>query len=230
MKTGGIIGGTSWHSTIEYYRLINQLVGDQKGDHSSAPMVINSVNFEPIVTAFEKGDWDFISRTLVAKRDELISAGVEAFALATNTLHKVAGKLEENSSIPLLHIVDSVANSFLNSTNRKALLLGTRFTMSDNFFQSRLATKGMVAMVPSVKYQEKIDRIIFEELVHGRAREESKKFFSELVNEEAKAHEVEDVILGCTELSMVLDKSNCRHRLHDTAQIHAKSIAEFMLS
>jgi aspartate racemase len=226
VRTIGLLGGMSWESTQTYYRLINQAVRDRLGGLHSAELVLYSVDFEPIEQLQAKGDWDAAGRVLADAARGVEAAGADFLVLCTNTMHKVAPAIERAIGIPLLHIADATAEAVKAAGVKTVGLLGTRFTMSEDFYRGRLEDRhGLTVVIPSEAERELVDRVIFHELCLGEILDDSRARYVDviqhLVNEGAEA-----VILGCTEISLLVGPSDTSVPLFDTTEIHAEKAVE----
>ncbi|QHB17232.1 aspartate/glutamate racemase family protein [Mannheimia pernigra] len=228
MKTLGILGGMSAESTVSYYININRAVNQALGGNSSAKILISSVNFEEIVQYQKKGNWQRSGEVLAEQARLLEQAGAEGILLATNTMHKVAKQISDNISVPFLHILDCVADSIQSKGLSKVTLLGTQFTMSDNFYHDGLIERGITPLVPDETAQKEIHRIIFDELCLGKIEESSKAFYLETIKQ-LQAQGAEGVILGCTEIGLLIQQSDSELPFFDTAALHSQMAVEFVL-
>jgi aspartate racemase len=230
MKTIGLIGGMSWESTVPYYRIINETVRARLGGFHSAKIVLYSVDFHEIELLQHSGDWDEAGRMLAQAGRSLAAAGVELLVLCTNTMHKVANAIESAVSIPLFHIADPTAQEIKKSGLTKIGLLGTRFTMEQDFYRGRLRDQHHLdVLIPDDADREVVHRVIYEELVLGLVRDASRaeyrRIIQRLVDQGAQG-----VILGCTEISMLVGPSDSPVPLFDTTSIHARKAAEWALT
>lgn len=230
MKIIGLLGGMSWESTIPYYRHINEAVKEYLGGLHSAKVILYSVDFHEVEQLQSAGDWVEAGRLLAQAARSLESAGAGFLVLCTNTMHKVAPAIEGAVGIPLLHIADPTAEEIKRSGFSKVGLLGTRFTMEQAFYRDRLAGRhGIDVLVPEEADREALHRVIYDELCLGVVREASRneyrRIISQLVQRGAQA-----VILGCTEISMLVGPEDSMVPLFDTASIHARKAAEWALS
>lgn len=226
MKTIGLIGGMSWESTIPYYRQINQTIKERLGGLHSAKIVLFSVDFHEIERLQHAGDWDAAGRLLADAARSLKAAGADFLVLCTNTMHKVAPAIEAAVDIPLLHIADPTAEAIREAGVTTVGLLGTRFTMEQAFYKDRLQEKfGLQVLTPSEDERQVVHRIIYEELCLGQIRDESREAYrriiASLVERGAQA-----VILGCTEISLLVGPQDAAVPLFDTTAIHARYAAE----
>lgn len=223
-----MIGGTSWFSTALYYEHINKAVAKAKGGLSSAPLVLESLDLAPIAALELAGQWDQVSEIVAAAAARLEAAGAEGLILCSNTTHKVAPAVESAISIPLIHIADVTAERLAADGVQKAGLIGTRFTMGEGFFRDRIAARGIDLTVPDPAMAEQIDRIIFEELAKGQVSRNSQRLLKTCVTEMGKARQ-QAVILGCTELVLLVDPGANVIPVYDTTALHAAAAARWIL-
>lgn len=228
MKTIGVIGGMSWESTQTYYRLINQKVREQLGGLHSAKLILYSVDFAEIEPLQHAGDWDGTAEILTEAAQALETAGAEFIVLATNTMHKVAPEIELAVNIPLLHIADATAAALQADGITTVALLGTKFTMEQDFYRQRLEDHGICVVVPSAAQRNRVHEIIFNELCLGKIDVNSKVDYLEIIQEMAEFG-AEGVILGCTEIGMLINQTDTPIKLYDTTEIHAASAVTFAL-
>lgn len=220
MKTIGLIGGMSWESTQTYYRLINQKVRQELGGLHSAKLVLYSVDFAEIERLQHRGDWQATAEILKSAAQAVESAGADFVVLCTNTMHKVAPEIERATSIPFLHIADATASALQNNGVNCVGLLGTRFTMEQAFYRERLENQGIEVVVPDEVQREAIHSVIYNELCQGEVKPNSKAAYLEVVVSLA-GRGAQGVILGCTEIGLLIQESDTEVRLYDTAAIHA---------
>ncbi len=230
MKTIGLIGGMSWESTVPYYRLINELVKERLGGLHSAKVILLSVDFHEVERLQRAARWDEAGALLADGARALESAGADFLVLCTNTMHKVAPAIEQAVSIPLLHIADATAESILRTGVRTVGLLGTRFTMEQEFYRDRLrGVHGIDVLIPEQKDREVIHQIIYDELVLGKllpaSRDAYRKIIAKLADQGA-----EGIVLGCTEISLLVSQDDSPVPLFDTTRIHAQSAVERSLA
>ncbi|MCZ8537130.1 aspartate/glutamate racemase family protein [Paenisporosarcina quisquiliarum] len=220
MKTIGLIGGMSWESTAKYYQLINQEVKKQLGGLHSAKCILYSVDFAETQRFQAEGEWEKAGRLLGDAALSLEKAGADFIIICTNTMHKVITHIEEKICIPVLHIADATANQIVKSEVRTIGLLGTKYTMEQDFYKSRIESNGMKVLVPNSEDREEINRVIFEELCLGdiqqSSRESYQKVIQKLVDDGA-----EGIILGCTEIGLLVRPEDAEVPLFDTTVIHA---------
>lgn len=225
----GIIGGMSWESTQSYYRLINEGVKAKLGGLNSANLLIHSLNLEPISQLQANGDWQELGEMMADSGKRLKAAGVTGILIATNTMHKVADKVEAATSLPLIHIADATACAINDSGLTRVALLGTKFTMTEDFYRSRLTKAGLEVVVPDDESQDEIHRIIFEELCQGEFKAESRQYYRQVIADLADKG-AQGVILGCTEIGLLIEQKDSPIPVFDTAAIHAKAAVDFLLA
>ena len=229
MKTIGLIGGMSWESTVPYYRRINELVKLRLGGLHSARIVLFSVDFHDIERLQHAGRWDEAGRCLASAARALEAAGADFLVLCTNTMHKVAAAIEGAVAIPLLHIADPTAAAVKQARMRTVGLLGTRFTMEQEFYRGRLETQhGIRVLVPAEADRELVHRVIYTELCLGVVLDQSRAAYREVIARLVERG-AEGVILGCTEIGMLVSPPDSPVPLFDTTDIHASSAAEYAL-
>ncbi len=227
MKVIGLIGGMSWESSIEYYRLINEATRARLGGLHSAKSLMVSVDFAEIERLQHHGRWEDAARMLTAAAAALESGGAEVLVLCTNTMHKVAEEIQAGVGIPLLHIADAAAQRVRASGIRTVGLLGTRFTMEEDFYTSRLSnTYGLNVKIPDAGARQAIHRIIYDELVVGKVRPQSKARYVGII-ENLVRQGAEGVILGCTEIGLLVHAEDSPVPLFDTTRIHAEAAVEY---
>ena len=228
MKTIGLIGGMSPQSTVFYYKTLNSLVNDRYSGHASAKILLHSVNFAETHEKQTAGEWDALGDQLADAATGLERAGADIIALATNTMHKCAPRVEAATPLPFLHIADATATALTSQGRKRPALLGTRFTMMERFYIDRLNDHALEAVLPDETACGDIDRIIFDELVHGIVQEDSRERYIEIVRD-LKTSGADSVILGCTEIGMLLDHRNAPLPPFDTALIHCQSLIQAAL-
>jgi amino-acid racemase len=229
MKTIGLIGGTTWESTKEYYRIINEAVQSEKGGYNSARILLYSVNFQEIRTLSSTGDWAAISKMFVSIGRKLETAGADLLLLCANTLHKVYEEVQEQLNIPVIHIADTLADEVLKTNISTLGLLGTRITMESKFYISRLKEKFNInIIIPEPADRKIINDIIFNELAKGIIKSSSRKKLI-IISEALILKGAEGIVLGCTELSLILKPESLENPVFDTLLIHAASAVDFAL-
>lgn len=230
MKTIGIIGGMSYESSLHYYERINRQVNEICGGLTCAKLLIYNVNFQEIRNRMLEGKWDEIGDILSKVAKTLESAGADYIVIATNTIHKVAEHVQESISIPLIHIADTVSEKIHKNGIKKVGLIGTKYTMTEDFLRNRIKSNGIDAVVPKEKYEiDEIDRIIFDELCKGEIKATSKEYYISVINKMIEEEGIEGVILGCTEIEMLLKDGDVSVPLFDTTQAHIDAIVDYAL-
>lgn len=219
MKTLGVLGGMSWESTAVYYRLFNQGVRARLGGQHSAKLLLASVDFAEIVARQHAGDWHGAGQQLAELAAGLQNAGADAILIATNTMHKVAEQVQAAIDVPLLHIGDVVTDALLAAGVRRAGLLGTRYTMEQPFLIDHLRQRGLDILVPDADARADVHRIIFDELCQGEVRNVSRETYQRIIQQLA-ADGAQAVILGCTEICLLLGPNDACLPLYDTAALH----------
>ena len=228
VKTIGLLGGMSWESTELYYRLINENAKKVLGGLHSAPIAMVSVDFQEIEELQHVGDWEELARILARKAMQVESAGADFLLICTNTMHKVAGEVSDAIDIPLLHIADATADRIASDGVSTVGLLGTRFTMEQEFYKGRLAENGLDVLVPSQADREIVHRVIYEELCLGMVNDESRREFLRIIDQLAESG-AEAVIEGCTEIGLLVNDDHTDVGLYDTTRIHAERAVTFSL-
>ncbi|MGG2028634.1 aspartate/glutamate racemase family protein [Gottfriedia sp. S16(2024)] len=229
MKTIGLIGGMSWESSLLYYQIMNERVKEKLGGHHSAKSLLYSVDFQEIKTLQFEDRWDELTKIMTEVAKKLESSGAECLVICTNTMHKMAKEVEESVKIPLLHIADATAKEIVNSGIKKVALLGTAFTMEHDFYKGRLIEQfGLDVIVPNEDERKLVHNIIYEELCLGIVKEESKQVYLNIIDH-LIGQGAEAVILGCTEITMLISQENCSIPVFDTTRIHAESAVDFAL-
>ena len=228
MRTIGLIGGMSWESSAEYYRLINQQIRDQLGPLRSAQMLMHSVDFGPVEQAQHAGRWDDAAAILVDAARRLEAGGATCVVLSSNTLHTVAAQIQAAISIPFLHIAEPAAQAALKIEARTVGLLGTAFTMEQDFLKQRLIAQGLTVVVPDDAERKEVHRIIYDELCVGVISEASRKIYQQVI-ESLTARGAQAIILGCTEIGMLIKPEHSALPLLDTTELHAQSAVAFAL-
>jgi len=228
MKTIGLLGGMSWESSIEYERVINTEVRRRLGGVHSADLLIRTYDFEAIEALQEAGDWDAAGQLLADDAERLETAGAEVIVLATNTMHKVARQIEDAIRIPFLHIADATAAAVEAEGIEAIALLGTRYTMEQDFYRGRLTSHGLEVLVPNAGDRTFVNDVIFNELVRGRIVEASKERYLEIIGRLVERG-AEGVIAGCTEIELLVTPDDVDQPYFPTARIHALAAVEFAL-
>lgn len=229
MKTLGLLGGMSWESTASYYALINQAVKQRLGGLHSARILLNSVDFAEIAQLQHADDWQALGERLVGEAARLERAGADCLLLCTNTMHRVAEVLEAGISMPLLHIADAAGKALRADGIQRVGLLGTRFTMQQPFYRERLQSGfGLEVLLPDDGEQERVHRVIYDELCQGRIEADSRQAYLRIIEGLQRAG-AEAVILGCTEIALLVEQNHTPVPLYDTTRLHALRAVEFAL-
>ncbi len=230
MKTIGLLGGMSWESTVPYYQIINRTINSQLGGLHSAKILLYSVDFHDIEQLQHAGEWDKTESILAQAARSLEVAGADSLVMCTNTMHRVADAIQGVIGIPLLHIADAVASSVRESGIYAIGLLGTKFTMEQPFYRDRLsAMHGLRVLIPDKRQRDTIHRIVYEELCAGQIKTESRSKFAEILSDLADRG-AEGTILGCTEISLLVQQEDSPVPLFDSTEIHARTAALWALS
>ncbi len=222
MKTIGLLGGMSWESTALYYRLINESVRARLGGLHSAPIVMVSVDFQPIETMQQAGEWGAAGKALAAAARQVEAAGADFLLLCTNTMHKVAPQIEAAIDIPFLHLADATAERVRARGVTTVGLLGTRFTMEQDFYRGRLESQGLTVLTPDAAGREMVHRVIYDELCLGQVRDASRHAYIRVIDDLIDAG-AEGIIAGCTEIGMLVSQEDTAVPLFDTTVIHAEA-------
>ena len=228
MKTIGLIGGMSWESTVPYYRLINEGVKRRLGGLHSARIVMHSVDFHDIEELQRTGRWDEAGTILGAAARSLEAAGADCIVLCTNTMHRVAPAIRAAATIPLLHIADATAVRIREAGIRTAGLIGTRFTMEQDFYRGRLEQNGLTVLVPEQSDRDLVHRVIYAELCLGTIRDESREHYRAIIGRLVAAG-AGGIIFGCTEIGLLVSQADASVPVFDTTAIHAECAVDFAL-
>lgn len=230
MKTIGLIGGMSWESTVPYYQAINTQVRETLGGLHSAKIILWSVDFEEVAALQRAGQWDLAAQMLADAAKKLELAGAESIVICTNTMHKIAPQVQAQIQIPLLHIADATGVALTKAGIRKVGLMGTRFTMEDGFYTKHLEDKyGLTVITPEKNARQLIHDVIFNELCIGIEKESSRAQYREIMTS-LVSQGAEAIILGCTEIGLLVDASDAAVPLFDTTYLHAAYAAQWSLT
>jgi aspartate racemase len=230
MKTLGLIGGMSWESTVPYYRLINEGVKARLGGLHSAKLVLYSVDFAEVEALQRAGQWQVAGQMLAQAAHSLHAAGAQALVLCTNTMHKVADAIESAVDVPFIHIADATARAVSAAGLQKVGLLGTRFTMEQDFYKARLQNAfGLDVLVPSQNDRDEAHRIIYDELCLGQVHDASREAYRRIMGQLA-SEGVQGIILGCTEIGLLVSDKDSSVPLFDTTALHAQAAVDWMLN
>ncbi|WOD62852.1 aspartate/glutamate racemase family protein [Niallia taxi] len=226
MKTIGLIGGLSWESTADYYQIINTLVKEELGGLNSAKCLIYSFNMEEMAVLQREGKWEQAAQLMADAAKTLETGGAEVILICTNTMHKVAQEVQEAISVPLIHIAQSTARSITTKGLKKVGLLGTKFTMEQDFYKEVLNLYGIETIIPEACDREDVHSIIFDELCQGKFFPESKERYLEIIRK-LLADGAEGIILGCTEIPLLIKDEDIDIPLFNTTYLHSKEAVDF---
>jgi aspartate racemase len=229
MKTIGLIGGMSWESTLEYYRIINEVVRETLGGLHSARIVMDSFDLAEIATLLDEGDWEEATKLMIGAARRLERIGADFLVICCNTMYKVADYIQKDIHVPLLHIADATAEEIKVRGLKKVGLLGTRATMEEDFYTGRLADKhGLEVITPNERERQLVHDVIYDELCRGQVNMSSREKFIGII-QNLSAAGAEGIILGCTEIHLIVNQQDVRTPVFDTTEIHARSAAQFAL-
>ena len=230
MKTIGLIGGMSWESSIEYYRIINETVKRRLGGLHSADCLMYSVDFAEIEALQHAGDWDQLTRDMIFAAQRLERGGAACLVICTNTMHKMADEIASKIQLPLLHIADAAGAAIKAKGLTTVGLLGTRFTMEGDFYRGRLAEKfGLQVLIPEGIDRETVHRVIYDELVKGEIRAESRQEFLKIINN-LQSQGAQGIILGCTEIPLLVRQTDVVIPIFDTTRLHAEAAVSWAIN
>ena len=225
MKKIGLLGGMSWESTALYYSLLNELVRERLGGYHSARCVVSSVDFAQVEEMQRAGDWDAAGQLLAAEARLLESAGAELLVLCTNTMHKVADRIEEATTVPFVHLADVTARAVLAAGLESVTFLGTGFSMRESFHTDRIARHGLDVTVPDQEQQQVVHEVIYGELVHGVVRDESRAAYQRIIDSLVERG-AQGIILGCTEIELLIGPADCPVPVFPTTRLHAEAAVD----
>ncbi|BDW81716.1 aspartate racemase [Erythrobacter sp. Dej080120_24] len=229
MKTIGIIGGMSWESSAQYYAIINRAVRDRLGPSHSAKILLHSLDFGPIAALQAAGEWDRLGEIMADSASALEAGGADCIVIATNTMHKMADRVEAATALPLLHIADATGEAIRAEGHARVALLGTGFTMEQDFLKARLAERhGLEIIIPDAEDRGEVHRVIYEELIAGKILKSSRDAYCGIITR-LSARGAQAVIFGCTEIGLLLSSDDSLLPVFDTTWLHARAAAEFAL-
>ena len=228
-RTLGIIGGMSWESTESYYRIINEGIKAELGGLHSADLLIHSVDFGPINTLQETGEWDELGAMMASSGKRLQAAGAKGLLIATNTMHKLFGDVEAATDLPIIHIANATIDAIKAQNLSKIALLGTQFTMTQDFYKQRLIEAGLEVLIPAENERAEVHRIIKKELCVGEFKDSSRQYYIDVISKLAERG-AEGVILGCTEIGLLITQDDSPIPVFDTTAIHAAAAVDFLLA
>jgi len=230
MKTIGLLGGMSWESTLSYYKLLNEGVRDKLGGFHSAKIIMYSVDFDQMQSLQREGKWDEAGEILADYALRLEKAGADYIFICTNTMHKVADKIKKKINIPLIHIAKATAETLKLQKCKKTILLGTRFTMQEDFNKKIIEENGIQVIVPDIEGIAIIDNIIFDELVVGKVLESSKQKYLDIIKKLCeKDKDIDSVILGCTEIGLLINQNDTNLKVFDTTTLHVNKALQLAI-
>ena len=229
MKTIGLIGGMSWESTIPYYKIINEYVGRELGGLHNARIILYNVEFGELEKYMSAGEWDKIENVLADAAVKLQNVGAEVVLICTNTMHKMFPQIQDKLSVPMIHIADATGDELERQGKRKVALLGTKYTMTEDFYKSRLIKRGFEVIIPDEDDIKIVNDVIFDELCCGIVKESSREAYSRIITK-LKDKGADSVILGCTEIGILIRQEDSVLPIFDTTVIHAESAARFALN
>lgn len=229
MKIMGLIGGMSWESSLEYYRIVNETVKEKRGGFHSAKCILYSVDFEEVEKLQHQGDWDALTRLMSDCAKRLERAGADFVVICTNTMHKMADEVQAAVRVPVLHIVDVTAEAINRNGQTRVGLLGTKFTMEQDFYKGRLRDKhGLEVLIPSAEERQEVHDILYSELCLGKIKELSREKFKSVI-QNLVDQGAEGIILGCTEIPLIVSQDDYAIPLYDTTRLHAQAAVDFAL-
>jgi aspartate racemase len=229
MKTIGLIGGTTWYSSLDYYRYINEIVNERLGGDEAAKMILYSINYGEIKRLTQKDDWKSIADIICNAARKTQNAGADCILLGANTMHNIADEVQNAITIPLIHIADETAKKIQKKDIKKIALIGTKYTMQLSFFKDRLTAYGISTLIPGAGEMEKINTAIYNELGKGIFLPETKEYFL-TITDQLKQQGAEGIILGCTEIPLLIKPADCSLPLFDTTFIHANAAVDFAMA
>ena len=229
MKKIGLLGGMSWESTALYYSLLNQLVRERLGGYHSARCLVASVDFAPVEEMQRAGDWESAGRMLAAEARALENGGAELLLLCTNTMHKVADRIEDATSVPFVHLADVTARAVVAAGLESVAFLGTGFSMRETFHTDRIAGHGLEVTVPDANEQQVVHDVIYDELVHGIVRDESREAYRKIIDSLVDRG-AQGVILGCTEIELLIRPADCPVPAFPTTRLHVEAAVDLALT
>jgi len=223
-----MIGGTSWHSTVEYYRIINEIVATRLGGHHSAKIILSSVDMDTLLAWANEENWNAITDSLIGEVRKLETGEADFFILCANALHKFADQLIKATSMPMLHIAEATAQKIREKKIDKVALLGTKYIIEDSFYQKCLEKAGIDVILPNTEQKTEINRVIYDDLAHGNINDISRKLFIDIINSLA-VKGAKGIVLGCTEIPLLIKQEHVSIPVFNTTNIHAEAAANMAL-
>lgn len=228
MKTIGLLGGMTWHSTIEYYRLFNELINQKAGGINAAKVLLYSFNFKDL-RDWQTSDTDFLAEQLAKQAKKLEQAGADIILIGANTMHEYYPQVKSGLNIPVLHIADAVGQSIIDAKLKKVLLLGTKYTMQGDFYKNKLAEYGIETVVPNMEEQKIVNDVIYNELTFGEIKDDSRLAYLKIIKKIEREEHIEGIILGCTEIPLLIKQNHTKLKVFDTTEIHVLNAVDFAL-
>lgn len=228
MKKIGLLGGMSWESSLEYYRIMNELVKSRLGGSHSAKCLLYSFDFHEIEELQHKGEWEALTNLMTKESENLKRAGAECIVICTNTMHLMAPDIENNTGLKVIHIADATGDEIIKRNIKKVLLIGTKFTMEGSFYKERLENKGVEVVIPNEQDRQIIHDIIYDELILGVLKPESKQSYIKIINKMIEEG-IQGVVLGCTEIPMLIKQGDVPVEVFDTTEIHSRAAVDFAI-
>ena len=228
MKKIGLLGGMSWESSLEYYKLMNELVKSKLGGSHSVKCLLHSFDFHEIEELQHRGKWEKLISLLVKEAENLKKAGADCIVICTNTMHLMASDIEKSTGLKVIHIADVTGDEIIKRNVNKVLLLGTKFTMESSFYKERLEKKGIEVVIPNELDRQIIHDIIYNELILGVLKQESKQSYIKIINKMIEEG-IQGVVLGCTEIPMLIKQGDVPVEVFDTTEIHSRAAVDFAI-
>ncbi len=228
MKKIGLLGGMSWESSLEYYKLMNELVKSKLGGSHSVKCLLHSFDFHEIEELQHRGKWEKLTSLLVKEAENLKKAGADCIVICTNTMHLMASDIEKSTGLKVIHIADVTGDEIIKRNVNKVLLLGTKFTMESSFYKERLEKKGIEVVIPNELDRQIIHDIIYNELILGVLKQESKQSYIKIINKMIEEG-IQGVVLGCTEIPMLIKQGDVPVEVFDTTEIHSRAAVDFAI-
>ena len=228
MKKIGLLGGMSWESSLEYYKLMNELVKSKLGGSHSVKCLLHSFDFHEIEELQHRGKWEKLTSLLVKEAENLKKAGADCIVICTNTMHLMVSDIEKSTGLKVIHIADVTGDEIIKRNVNKVLLLGTKFTMESSFYKERLENKGIEVVIPNELDRQIIHDIIYNELILGVLKQESKQSYIKIINKMIEEG-IQGVVLGCTEIPMLIKQGDVPVEVFDTTEIHSRAAVDFAI-
>ena len=229
MKAIGLIGGLTWHSSLDYYRMLNEMINEKLGGVEAGKIILYSLNFAEIKVLTEEGRWDEMAKIICDVAKKLEQAGADCILIGANTMHKIAGDIQQAVSIPVIHIAEVTAAQIKKHQLKTVALLGTKYTMQMDFFKNKLAERGITSIIPNEEGIEIINTAIYTEMGKGIFLPATKQKFLTIINQLIEKG-AEGIILGCTEIPLLIKQEDCAVQVFDTDKIHSDAVVEFALN